>query len=62
MNNASILAASLVLLVFGIILLRQSKRDKTIPNRALIGILLVVLGVGGVVYQVINFVLFLLYP
>ncbi len=62
MNNASILAASLVLLVVGMLLWRQSRRDGTIPNRSLIGILLVVLGVGGVVYQVINLVMFLRYP
>ena len=62
MNNTLILAASLVLLVLGIILWRQSKTHKSIAQRKALGILLVSLGVVGIVYQVFNFILFMLYP
>ncbi len=62
MNNATILAVSFVLLALGIILRVQSNRDKTLPQRGAVGVLLIILGGAGVVLEIINFVMFFLSP
>ncbi len=62
LNNASILAVSLVLFILGILLWVQSRKDKTIPNRDVAGILLVVIGAFGIIYEVAAIVMFILYP
>ncbi len=62
LNNASSLAVSLVLFILGILLWVQSRKDKTIPNRDVAGILLVVIGAFGIIYEVAAIVMFILYP